>query len=148
MNKEGMVIGREYVHNDIDGEVYVYKRHSGERDLRGEFKEKGGDDLYGILYSCMTEAPQAKPEFEFDDEIEVSPVADFSFSWKGKFKHLDPSGPYWVVDEDGHMRCGKFARKVEPMITVYFDDLSGMIVKDCLIPKSLADKIKAGDFNV
>ena len=148
MNKEDMVVDKEYVHNDIDGEVYVYKCHSGEGDLRGEFREKGGD-LYGILYSCMTEAPEAKPEFEFDEPIEIS--GDDSFTEgviKGRFKYLDPWGDYWIArSSDAHMESSKFARKVEPMVAVYFDDLSGMMVKDCLIPKSLMDKLLAGDFS-
>jgi len=145
MKQEDMVVGRDYLHSQGSSEVYVYEGSVGES--HGHFGDKDGD-RYEIMYSHMTEAPQAKPEFEFefDDEVEISFNSSFddsSNTVKGKFKHLDPSGSYWVVDEDGFMRCGDFARKVEPMVTIY-----GELGGSWEITQAHMDKIIAGDSNV
>jgi len=141
MKQEDMVVGREYVNELNDGRYFF----TGYRNpLEGNFRNFHFE--YVFPYFNMTEA---KPEFDIDDEIEVCIDNGFvSAVFKGKFKYFDPDGEYWIArDIEGHMVHAKFARKVEPMVTVYFDDLSGMMVKDCLIPKSLADKIKAGDYS-
>ena len=143
MNKEDMVVGKEYLNADKgDKNLYVYNRHG--IGSAGQFEDKDGD-LYHILYSRMTEAPAAKPEFELDDEIEIgfnSIFDDSIATFKGKFKHLDPSGPYWIVDKDGFMRCGDFARKVEPMIRI--SEYGEMEYWE--ITQAHMDKIKAGEF--
>ena len=93
----------------------------------------------------MTEAPEAptaNPEFQLDEEIEVSSWQDFSMNLvKGKFKHLDPDGYYWIVDKDGKIRRAKFARKVEPMVEI----MQAGVCRYYKIPKSLMDKIIAGE---
>ena len=153
MKKEDMVVGREYLHcGTAFNERYVFVRHGSLG--RGVFSEPVTGIDYVLTFSNMTEAPEAKPQFEFDDEIEISfnsGFADRSGTFKGKFKHLDPSGPYWAVDKDGFMRCGDFARKVEPMVKVRVclaeNDFSYTTTVH-EIRKSLADKLIAGDFNV
>ena len=150
-----MVVGREYLHCEAAfNERYVFVSHRRAHIERGTFSDPVSGNIYVFTFSNMTEAPQAKPEFEFDDEIEISfnsGFADRSGTFKGKFKHLDPSGPYWAVDKDGFMRCGDFARKVEPMVKVRVclaeNDFSYTTTVH-EIRKSLADKLIAGDFNV
>jgi hypothetical protein len=144
MKQEDMVVGREYLHSQGSAEVYVYEG-SGSASY-GHFGDKDGD-RYEIMYSRMTEVPEAKPEFKFDEEIEVSEDASFTHGIiKGRFKYLDPEGDYWIAkNSNGAMWCaGDFARKVEPMVRVkiYADDDSWW---GGHISKELADKIKAGE---
>jgi hypothetical protein len=145
MNKEEMTIGKEYLNEDKGNKtLYVYERSGTEL---GYFRDNKGH-LYVIPYSCMTEAPTAKPEFAIDDEIEVSSRADFKINepTRGKFKYLDPDGDYWIAkNSNGLMFYGKFARKVEPMVIVrVFDEaLNGWRGRE--VSKELADKIIAGD---
>ena len=146
MKKEEMVVGREYLHCEaIFNKRYVFVGH----DItgRGTFSEPVSGIDYVFTLSNTTEA---KPEFQLDDEIEISCRADFTFdSEKGKFKYLDPDGDYWIAkNSDGSMMCAEFARKVEPMVKVYFEASHGFSLEESLIPKELADKIIAGDFNV
>jgi hypothetical protein len=150
MKKEDMVVGRGYLHSQAPSEVYVYEG-SGEGS-RGRFVDKDGDS-YAMPYSYMTEATEAKPEFAIDDEIEVSEDANFTHGIiKGRFKYLDPEGDYWIAkNSDGAMWCaGDFARKVkvDPMVPVTMDNVyPNTGVTTYLIPKSLADQIKAGEFS-
>ena len=149
-----MVVNRKYLHHkSVFDKTYVFK--SVISTTSGQFKDPIGNLSYDFAFSSMSEAPEAKlkakPEFKIDNEIEVSFNSSFddrSGTFKGKFKHLDPSGSYWVVDKDGFMRCGDFARKVEPMVVIYDREEELKPTRSHTIPKSLMDKIIAGDFNV
>jgi hypothetical protein len=83
-------------------------------------------------------------EFEFDEEIELSDLGDFSKNvLRGKFRHQNPnSGSYWAADRHGYMFNSTFARKIEPkvMIVLYGE---GSRAQTRQIPQSLADKILA-----
>ena len=152
-----MVVGREHLHcHSAFNELYVFKNHSKENMERGVFIGPVKSIDYHFPFVRMTEAPEAKlkakPEFEIDDEIEISFNSSFddsSGTVKGKFKHLDPSGSYWVVDKDGFMRCGDFARKVKPMVTGYINRRQYSATKEMWkVFDDAAEKIIAGDFNV
>jgi hypothetical protein len=153
MKKEDMVVGREYLNADKgDKNLYVYKRQG--RVSSGHFEDEDGY-LYQILYSRMTEAPEAKPEFEFDDEIEASDFEDFKEGVPARFladsrhcsNYVDSRSQYNIVvlDEDGDICEYKYARKVkvDPMVEV----MQAGICMYYKIPKSLMDKIIAGEFS-
>ena len=150
MKKEDMVVGKVYVHKSLRfTELYVFVRHG--VTGWGNFVNLVSAIDYVFALSNMTEAPAAKPEFKIDNEIEVSFNSSFddrSGTFKGKFKHLDPSGSYWVVDKDGFMRCGDFARKVKPMVTGYINRRQYSATKEMWkVFDDAAEKIIAGDYN-
>jgi hypothetical protein len=78
-------------------------------------------------------------EFEFDEEIGISNFKDFELLKKVNFKHQDPSGQFWGLNKNGYMIAGFFARKIERRVIISIDGYQ------CDIPKSLADKIIAGE---
>tara|TARA_R110000851_G_scaffold288960_4_gene443109 strand:+ start:176 stop:451 length:276 start_codon:yes stop_codon:yes gene_type:complete len=88
-------------------------------------------------------------EFEFDEDIEVSMSQNFTTKFKAQYlgAYLDGKVPLFEVwlTEQNFSCCFLHARKIEPMVTVWFslDDTLSNVGR--LIPKSLADKIKAGD---
>jgi hypothetical protein len=144
MNKEDMVIGKEYLHCDpAFSERYVFKNYVPNKTW-GNFADPVNGIDYTFSFSHMT---TAKPEF--NDEIEVCDFAHFKIhTGKGEFKHLNPDGTYWIVDDKGYMRSGAFARKVEPMVRIRMcivGDNGGLSKETWDISKELADKIKAGD---
>jgi hypothetical protein len=88
-------------------------------------------------------------EFEFDEDIEVSMSSNFATKFKAKYLgvHLDGEIPLFEVwlTEHNFSSCFLHARKIEPMVTVWFSLANTLSNVGRLIPKSLADKIKAGD---
>ena len=135
-----MVVGKEYV-NAVMGKMDYCGHVSGSQ--AGRFKDHEGN--FNVMhYDRMTEALEAKIEFKFDEEIEISHFKEFTIFKKVNFNHQDPNGKFWGLSKNGYMIAGFFARKVEPTVTVYFlNKLKGSVGHD--IPKSLADKIQAGD---
>ena len=90
-------------------------------------------------------------EFELNDEIELSDHSGFKKenTHKALFKSQDPDSLYWGIDKEGYMRNGLFARKIEPMVKVWIGELDSNGYPERVfykIPKALADKIKAGEF--
>tara|TARA_R110001606_G_scaffold307324_1_gene454302 strand:- start:831 stop:1268 length:438 start_codon:yes stop_codon:yes gene_type:complete len=138
MKKEEMVIGRGYLHCEAAfNETYFFKSFSGCGS--GLFKSPIRNRSYDFTLSNVTEA---KPEFQLDDEIEISCNENFTDTpTKGKFKNLDPEGNYWIADENGFMVFAEFARKVAPMVTVrvFCELVDGW--RERKIPKALADQI-------
>ena len=154
MKNEDMVIGKAYFFLREGKDLYYYVRPSMRLNM-GVFidTERVPHELYYTDVTELTEAPEAptaKPEFndigvELGTKIEVCDFAHFKIQTKkGEFKHLNPDGTYWIVDDKGYMRSGAFARKVEPMveIRVFNELLDGWHERK--IPKELADKIIAG----
>ena len=146
MNKEDMVVGREYLHcESVFDKTYVFK--SVISTTSGRFKGPISNVSHDFTFSNMSEA---KLKFEFNDEIEVGCCADFTDDpTEGKFKHLDPEGNYWIADKDGQMMYGRYARKVEPMVTGYINSRQYSATKEMWkVFYDATDKIIAGDFNV
>ena len=146
MKKEEMVIGKEYLHCDPDSNrPYVFVSHHKTNKRWGNFSDPVSGIDYVLIFSHMTEAPQAKPEFNINDDIEISFNSSFDDPTKGKFKYLDPQGDYWMAqNSNGEMMFGGFARKFEPMIRISeYGELDYWE-----ITQAHMDKIKAGDFNV
>ena len=147
MNKKDMVIRKEYFHKDCATTRYTYLEPRTMPSVLGRFRDCIGD-IWDLRYSHMTEAPTAKPEFELNNEIEITESATNAVI-EGRFKHQDPDGDYWVVDKDGFMRCGDFARKVKPMVTGYINRRQYSATKEMWkVFDDAAEKIIAGDFNV
>ena len=138
-----MVVGRLYFTQEIGMNGYEYVGHVQAVETAGSFKDSNGVHRR-LYYSSMLEP---RLVFEFNDEIEISCNENFTDTpTKGKFKNLDPEGNYWLADENGFMVFAEYARKVEPLVPVTMDNVyPNTGVTTYLIPKELADKIKAGE---
>ena len=135
MNKEDAIIGNMYTHFGRKEEFEFYK---GAGLRHGWFEGEPGC-FHSLEYEHMT--PVIKPEFEIDEEIEVSEHPDFRDKIIVKFKHKDPHGWIYSANADGFVLMRRFARKIEPKVKICFC-LEGAYVD---ISRELADKIKAGD---
>mgnify|MGYP003650380987 CR=1 FL=1 len=157
MNRKDMVVGREYLHCEAAFNMtYVFDSHVKTNKSWGSFSAPVSGGTYVFIFSHMKEAPTAKPEFEFDEEIEVSNNADFSVYVTCRFladmkdcsNYRKERGDYSIVaiDGDGAPDHFKFARKVEPMVVIWLSESEFSSTTTARkIRKSLADKIIAGD---
>ena len=82
-------------------------------------------------------------EFEFNENIIVSMNQNFATKFKAQYlgAHLDGKVPLFEVwlTEQNFSCCFLHARKIEPRVIISIDGYQ------CDIPKSLADKIMAGE---
>ena len=153
MKNADMVIGKAYFFLKEGKDLYYYVRPSTRLHM-GVFidTERVTHELYYTDVTELTETPTAKPAFndigvELGTKIEVCDFAHFKIhTKKGEFKHLNPDGTYWIVDDKGYMRSGAFARKVEPMVVIWLseNEFSSPTTAH-KIRKSLADKIITGE---
>jgi hypothetical protein len=87
-------------------------------------------------------------EFKFDEDIEVSCLPDYSnYVEKVKYRHTDPDGIFWYLDRAGFMMTTAYARKIEPTVIYFKEDLDAHLIAGHEISKKLAREIRAGEHN-
>tara|TARA_R110002096_G_scaffold213750_1_gene401250 strand:- start:206 stop:670 length:465 start_codon:yes stop_codon:yes gene_type:complete len=152
MNKSDMIQGDRY--RVKDGKVvYTYVDDVDRSHGHGNFRDVTRNGITAFKFSIMEPCtrPKVEPEFEFDEEIEVSYYEHFSIKHTGMFQcdfrksraHIARgfNSNFCVIDANGKLQHGEFARKIEPTVTVC---INGQYRE---IPKSLAEKILMGDVN-
>jgi|TARA_R110002095_G_C4251583_1_gene240177 hypothetical protein len=148
MVKSEFIVGDQYIYNG-QATLYTYLCDTTSPKV-GEFKSDTG--IYHYSYSNMAPAPKtgpappkAAPCFEVYDKIDVCRNVDFREGvGTGEFLYKDPHGMHWIINGKGYIECERFARKVEPKVTILLYG-KGSTAQTRQISEALADKILNGE---